>query len=189
MGAIKINGSTSGSTTITAPATGSDETIELFTALAAKAPLASPTFTGTVTIPDVNFGTWNTWTPTWTNLTVGNGTVVARYVQIGKFVRAQLSLTFGSTTSISSAVSVSIPVTASTAAVGVTSPIGNAEFRDTGTNSFSGIVGLNNSTSVTPRQFSVSGSLVVEANNMTSTTPFTWTTSDVLFLSFSYEAA
>lgn len=37
MGAIKINGETSGSTTITAPATGSDESIELSTALAAKA--------------------------------------------------------------------------------------------------------------------------------------------------------
>lgn len=47
---IKINGSTSGSTTITAPATGTDETIELSTALAAKAPLASPALTGTPTL-------------------------------------------------------------------------------------------------------------------------------------------
>lgn len=37
---IKINGSTSGSTTITAPATGTDETIELSTALAAKLGIA-----------------------------------------------------------------------------------------------------------------------------------------------------
>lgn len=37
---VKINGATSGSTTITAPATGSDETIELSTALAAKADYA-----------------------------------------------------------------------------------------------------------------------------------------------------
>lgn len=37
---IKINGSTSGSTTITAPATGSDETIELSSALAAKATIS-----------------------------------------------------------------------------------------------------------------------------------------------------
>lgn len=44
---IKINGATSGSTTITAPATGGDETIELSTALAAKANLASSTYTGT----------------------------------------------------------------------------------------------------------------------------------------------
>lgn len=47
---IKINGSTSGSTTITAPATGTDETIELSTALAAKAALASPALTGTPTV-------------------------------------------------------------------------------------------------------------------------------------------
>jgi hypothetical protein len=37
---ITINGATSGSTTITAPATGSDETIELSTALAAKLDIA-----------------------------------------------------------------------------------------------------------------------------------------------------
>lgn len=37
---IKINGATSGSTTITAPATGSDESIELSTALASKLDLA-----------------------------------------------------------------------------------------------------------------------------------------------------
>ena len=41
MGAIKLTGSSSGSTTITAPATGGDETIELSTALAAKADTAS----------------------------------------------------------------------------------------------------------------------------------------------------
>jgi hypothetical protein len=37
---LTINGATSGSTTITAPATGSDETIELSTALASKLDLA-----------------------------------------------------------------------------------------------------------------------------------------------------
>ena len=40
MGAIKINGSTSGSTTITAPATGGDESIELSTVLDSKLPIA-----------------------------------------------------------------------------------------------------------------------------------------------------
>jgi hypothetical protein len=40
MGAVKIKGQTSGSTTITAPATGGDETIELSTALAGKLPIA-----------------------------------------------------------------------------------------------------------------------------------------------------
>lgn len=43
MASIKINGDTSGSTTITAPATGSDETIELSTALASKLTAADQT--------------------------------------------------------------------------------------------------------------------------------------------------
>lgn len=49
-GAIKINGTSSGSTTITAPASGGDESIELSTALAAKADLAGATFTGDVVV-------------------------------------------------------------------------------------------------------------------------------------------
>lgn len=51
MAEIKIRGDISGSTTIKAPDSGSDEVIELSTALGAKAPLNSPTFTGTVALP------------------------------------------------------------------------------------------------------------------------------------------
>ena len=43
-------------------------------------------------------GNWQAWTPTWAGTTVGNGTVVARYTQIGKTVHFQVLLTFGSTT-------------------------------------------------------------------------------------------
>lgn len=56
---------------------------------------------------------WDTYTPTWTNLTVGNGTVIARYLQIGKTVHVRISLTGGTTSSASGAVSVSLPVVAS----------------------------------------------------------------------------
>lgn len=53
-----------------------------------------------------------TWTPTWTNLTVGNGTVNAHYQTTGNLVTFQMKLTFGSTTSISGGgVSMSLPVT------------------------------------------------------------------------------
>ena len=46
---------------------------------------------------------WQSWTPTWTcdntPPSVGNGTMIARYVQIGKVVTVQMFLSFGSTTS------------------------------------------------------------------------------------------
>ena len=55
---------------------------------------------------------WRAWTPTYTNITVGNGTVSARYVQIGPFVMLDWYLTFGSTSSMGTGPKVSLPVTA-----------------------------------------------------------------------------
>lgn len=83
---IKINGATSGSTTITAPATGGDESIELSTALAAK--LDTP-------------GAWTSYTPVLTadttSPTLGTGgTAVGAYTQIGKTVFYNFRFTFGS---------------------------------------------------------------------------------------------
>lgn len=50
MAGIKINGDTSGSTTITAPNTGTDETIELSTALAQKLPYSYGTATPSTSV-------------------------------------------------------------------------------------------------------------------------------------------
>lgn len=56
-------------------------------------------------------GAWQDWTPTYTNITVGNGTVVAKYKQIGKTVHFIWILTAGSTSSISNANRITLPVT------------------------------------------------------------------------------
>ena len=45
-------------------------------------------------------GSWSAWTPTWTGLTIGNGTVQARYLQIGKTVSFELRVDFGTTTAL-----------------------------------------------------------------------------------------
>ena len=60
-------------------------------------------------------GTFSSYTPTWTNLTVGNGTLsVARYTQIGKLVYGLVRLGFGSTTSISGNIQLTLPVAPNT---------------------------------------------------------------------------
>lgn len=55
---------------------------------------------------DANAGTWQAFTPTWTaattNPSIGNGTLVGRYVKIGKTVICSISLTMGSTTTYGS---------------------------------------------------------------------------------------
>ena len=43
---------------------------------------------------------WQDWTPTYTNFSLGNGTVDARYTQIGKTVHFTISIVLGSTSSM-----------------------------------------------------------------------------------------
>lgn len=118
------------------------------------------------------------WTSTFTNLTVGNGTVVSRYVRHGKLVAFQLSLLFGSTTSISGNVSFSLPITAS--AFGLTLPIGLARFKDaTGGAATSGIIQIATSGICNLVVLDSSGTYTVAAS-MAATVPFTWATSDDL---------
>lgn len=52
-------------------------------------------------------GTWVAWTPSWTNLSVGNGVVVARALQLNRIVFMNIELTLGTTSSISGNVGVS----------------------------------------------------------------------------------
>jgi hypothetical protein len=55
---------------------------------------------------------WTTYVPTWTGLTVGNGIVLARKLQVGKTVDFYVKLIFGSTSGVTSVVTVSAPVAA-----------------------------------------------------------------------------
>lgn len=55
---------------------------------------------------------WITYTPTFTNFTLGNGTVTAKYVQVGKLVTVSVQVTLGSTSSVSATggIQLSLPV-------------------------------------------------------------------------------
>ena len=58
-----------------------------------------------------SLGTYTSWTPTLTNITIGNGTVTAAYVQIGKHIHAQIRITLGSTSTVGGNPGFSLPVT------------------------------------------------------------------------------
>lgn len=148
-----------------------------------------PTFVADelVTAAKLNAATardWTTWAPTYVNLTVGNGTVVARYVQVGKLVMAAFSFVFGSTSSIGAA-EVSLPVAPNTALFGTDARIGEANLIDTGTNYYAGTV-LVATTTTRVRIMRRNGDLL---GSIGSTTPFTWVTGDVLMFTATYEAA
>lgn len=140
-----------------------------------------------LTAADMNaIGTWTTWSPTWTNLTVGNGTVTAQYSQINKVVHLRASVTFGSTTSISGSVTFTLPVTASSTAS--TTGHGVAQFGDTGSASYLGVARV--STTTTGQLVAPNSSLTyVSLSALSSTVPFTWGNTDTINLTLAYEAA
>ena len=124
---------------------------------------------------------WTSYTPTVTNITLGNGTLVGKYHQIGKTVHLYVKLTFGSTTSFSG----SNP--------GFTLPINNAD--STGQVQVAG--GISDAGVLYPAIILISqtlfncytmqnGSFLPYAA-MNSTSPMTWTTNDYLTVRFTYE--
>jgi hypothetical protein len=127
-------------------------------------------------------GGWTTWSPTFANLTVGNGTVTARYQQIGKTVNFEFKFILGSTSAIGSLPNFSLPATPK---------IGSGIFllaaEDSGTgNTFGGLENI--SGTVYPFAFTAGGTYV-QNSYFTATVPFTWTTNDNFTIRGTYEVA
>lgn len=133
---------------------------------------------------------WPSWTPTWTNLTIGNAVVTAKYVQIGKLVLCRLDVVFGTTTSVSGDVRFSMPVTRAT--YGGTSGIAQlgvlSAYDVSVTTAVQGCV-INISTTEAMIRIQTAGGTYVNLVALSSTVPFTWTTSDEIHTEFFYEAA
>jgi hypothetical protein len=131
---------------------------------------------------------WETWTPTWTNLTVGNGTQVARYLQVGKTVHVFYLLTLGSTSSVGSDPNVTPPVPLASDYTGRT-VLGNARI-NAGT---AVTVGICVPTTATPSNlrvlfFTVAGT-AVNFSPISATLPDTFTNTNTITFSVTYEAA
>lgn len=129
-----------------------------------------------------------TWSPVWAGLTLGSGTLIAQYTQIGKMVLWQLALTFAANTVVTGIVSFSLPVPALTMPVHV--PIGVVRYKDfTGGNAQQGAIQMNaGSSNAQPLTYAESGTIVF-ASIMNATSPFTWAVSDELSCSGYYIAA
>lgn len=129
---------------------------------------------------------WQSWTPTWTNLTVGNATQASKYTQIGKTVIAEIQLTLGSTSTVGTSPTFTLPVT-SVSYVAFTA-IGVCILNDVTGSVYQAAVSWSTTTTAELTVANASGTYIVQ-NGITSTVPFTWTTSDRLTAHIVYEAA
>ncbi|PPH13312.1 hypothetical protein C5C71_01825 [Rathayibacter sp. AY1C1] len=135
---------------------------------------------------------WRSWTPTWTDLTIGNATVDFRFVVIGKTVHIRGKLIFGTTSSFtpSSGLSFTAPLDYSST-YNVRQQIGNLSIEDAGTASYYGVVRINDTASTSKLQLGVFGAGAAYANfaSITSAVPMTWAAGDQLMIAATYEVA
>jgi hypothetical protein len=119
-------------------------------------------------------GDWNAWTPTWTNLTVGNGSVVAYYAEVNGIVFYQVEVNWGSTTSASGSWQCTAPITQETTQDWHTGD--TAALYNSGSSIYTGTTMVLNSsgTKIFWYHNTASGTFA----NLTGTVPFTWGTND-----------
>lgn len=133
------------------------------------------------------------WTTTFTNLTVGNGTVVARYFKHRKHVSCELAFTFGSTSAVSGDIrfSLPVPVEPQSVSLGGVMQIGAANCFDVSqlptVDIWNGQVNLFSATVAAIRFNSVSGSLIKPVF-ASSSFPITWATGDEIRVKLDYES-
>jgi hypothetical protein len=134
-------------------------------------------------------GAWTSWTPTWTNVTIGNATVNGAYKQIGKTVHWTLWVQWGNTTSASGSQIFSLPVTASSNFNHLFHPLGFGVIEDTGTGSFFGMVVEESTNTARIISWGSGGTYVGSDATASSSVPMTWATNDRIKVSGTYEAA
>lgn len=133
-------------------------------------------------------GGWQAWTPTLTNITLGDGVLIARYIQLGKTVVGRIHFEMGSTSTMGTNPRFSAPVTVSSIGYAtIFDAIGNVSINDAGTAQYVGGVRFV-SGDISPFVFGADSTFAT-LDSITSTVPMTWTTGDNMMLSFAYEAA
>lgn len=131
-----------------------------------------------------NAFSWTSYTPTWTNGTLGDGTRSGKYLQVGKLVAFKVDLVWGSSTSSAGTWTFSLPVT-SAAASGGAQIIAVGSSRDNSAGQYwMTRFHQSSTTTITP----VTGD-AGSAAGVSTTSPFTWAVNDELHLFGIYEAA
>lgn len=126
---------------------------------------------------------WVSYTPTLTNLTLGNGTSSGYWRRVGDSIEINYSFKLGSTSSVGAAPTFSIPSGLTFDTSKYTSPngdftVGYGKAYDSGTDAYEVIVDLSGSNALYLRVIKRQGADYLDFPNFSSTVPFTWTTND-----------
>ena len=133
---------------------------------------------------------WTNWSKVYNNLVIGNGGVSARWTKNGNVAHIEWALDFGTTTSLSGAPVISLPVDADDAVLGVQPRfnIGPVTYTETGVATYFGGVRLLSKDLIMLEVFDT-GATYLRTSQLSPTVPFTWATDDRIGFRCSYRIA
>jgi hypothetical protein len=131
-------------------------------------------------------GSYTAYTPTFTNLTVGNGTSSFAYAQVNKMVHVIGTFTFGTTSAITGlGPGISLPFTRAAA----TNPIlGVGSYSDAAVATYNAFLLSLTTTEVNLFAHTATGTYVSEVP-VNTTVPFIWGNLDIIMINLIYRAA
>ena len=135
---------------------------------------------------------WQSWTPTWTGISLLNSTVSAKYVQVGKFVRFRITVTLAGGDKPSGNTTFTLPVTANSNQISGPDSlhvVGQAELQDAGSFTYIGQTRLYQSTTICQIYSCNSAGTYVAPEGLSATAPFAWGNGDGFTATGTYEAA
>jgi hypothetical protein len=133
---------------------------------------------------EIGGGQYTSFTPTLTNITLGNGNLTTAYAQIGKFVHWVGTITFGSTTSITTNPITTLPVSSNMV---FTNNMGTGMCNDSNTSFYP--IAIFSISSTTAQFVCQDVATFVRTNFIGTGQPFTWATNDLLMWNMYYRAA
>ena len=137
-------------------------------------------------------GTYTAYTPTFAGLTLGNGTLTSSYARVNNFVHYFGQVLFGSTTAITGAVSVSLPINLDANIATMTRALlGIVMMRDSSSGSpyvGNGTVSTGSATTALIEVSRTTGTYSAN-NSLSATVPMTWAVGDRLIWNLYYKAA
>lgn len=136
---------------------------------------------------DLNaIGAYTSYTPTWTNLSVGAGTNTGHYVQIGEFVHWTAEAVLGSGFSVTGIVNIDFPVPAADYYQAATG--GQVWLEDANGTDYYGALSRLNSTTSRVAVYNAA-STYLTFTFMNTTVPFSWASGDRCVINGVYRAA
>lgn len=144
--------------------------------------IVSPTWGNSVAAAiNAHEDAWTSFTPTGTGFTVGAGSILSRYNEIGKTIIYRGQVTFGAGAGVTGDFSVNLPVSAFTTVPGV----GSLDMLDSGTSHYVGSCLITGSSTL-----EFHGTFgPTNAGRVNGTNPFTFVPGDVIRWAITYQAA